>query len=69
MHDTASAETLPALLSDSARRYADRPAMEFQNRVWNYAALDALVDRAARGLQKLGAAPGVRVGLCLPNTP
>jgi long-chain acyl-CoA synthetase len=75
MNDTSTApaisaaETLPALLSDSARRYADRPAMEFQARVWTYAALDALVDRAARGLQTLGVGPGVRVGLCLPNTP
>ncbi len=69
MHDTTTAETLPALLSDSARRYADRPAMEFQGRVWTYAALDALVDRAARGLQKLGVGPGAQVGLCLPNTP
>ncbi len=28
-----------------------------------------MVDAAAAGLQRLGVRKGVRVGLCLPNTP
>ena len=34
-----------------------------------YAELNALADRFAAGLQKLGVGPGVHVGLYLPNTP
>ncbi len=57
------------LLAASVARYGARPAMDFLGRRWTYAALGALVDRATRGLQDLGVAPGVMVGLCLPNTP
>jgi long-chain acyl-CoA synthetase len=38
-------------------------------RQWSYAQLDALVNRAAKGLQAIGVTHGTRVGLCLPNTP
>ena len=57
------------LLAHAAAQHGSRPAMDFLGRRWTYAALGALVDRAARGLQDLGVGPGVKVGLCLPNTP
>ncbi len=60
---------LPQMLADSVAQYASRPAMEFLGRRWSYRHLGRLVDEAAAGLQKIGVGPGVRFGLCLPNTP
>jgi len=60
---------LPQALEDSVARFAASPAMEFLGRRWSYRHLGRLVDAAAAGLQKLGVGPGVKVGLCLPNTP
>jgi long-chain acyl-CoA synthetase len=57
------------LLTSAVRRFGARPAMDFLGRRWTYAELGALVDRATSGLQELGVGPGVKVGLCLPNTP
>ena len=56
-------------LDRAAAKFSDSPAIEFLGRRWTYGALGKLVDRAARGLQDLGVARGVNVGLCLPNTP
>ena len=61
--------TLTALLDDAVARFGPRPALEFLGRSWTYAELGGLVDRAAAGLQQMGAGPGTKVGLCLPNTP
>ena len=58
-----------AILSHAAERYGDKPALEFMGRRVSYRELDALADRAAAGLQRLGVGPGVHVGLYLPNTP
>ncbi len=60
---------VPELLSRAARSWPRRVAVDFLGRRWRYGKLDALVDRAAAGLQRLGLKPGERVGLCLPNTP
>ena len=57
------------LLRDTVRRFGDRIAYDFLGRRTTYAELDVLVDRAAAGLQALGAKHGSRVALCLPNTP
>ena len=43
--------------------------MDFLGRRWSYAELGALVDRAAAGFARMGARPGTRIGLCLPNSP
>ena len=58
-----------ALLERAVRRFGNRPAIDFMGRRWSYARLGALADRAAAGLQRLGVAKGVNVGLCLPNCP
>ncbi len=63
------AAPLQSILESSARRFADRPALQFMDRRITYAELDALADRAAAGFQKLGVGPGVHVGLFMPNTP
>jgi len=62
-------EPLYAMLDRAVEQYRDRPYLNFLGRVWTYGDIGALVDRAARGFQKLGVKKGVRVGLCLPNTP
>lgn len=63
----------PRLLTDlidtAVRDHGDRTAIDFLGRTWRYAEVGALVDRAAAGLQAIGVGPGVRLGLCLPNTP
>ncbi len=61
--------TVPALLDAAVARFPGQPAIDFMGRRWSYAALGALVDRAANGLQRIGVVKGTRVGLCLPNTP
>ena len=43
--------------------------MDFLGRRWSYAQLGRAVERVAAGLQGIGVGKGVRVGLCLPNTP
>ena len=58
-----------ALLDDAAARFGDRPCIDFMGRGYDYADIADQVARAAAGLQNLGVGPGVKVGLCLPNTP
>ena len=60
---------LHLLLDDAAARYADRPAIDFLDRVMSYGELGALADKAAEGFQKLGVGKGRKVGLLLPNCP
>jgi long-chain acyl-CoA synthetase len=57
------------VLDQAVRRFADRPALDFLGRRYTYAELGRLVDRAAKGFQKLGVGKGVKVGLFLPNCP
>jgi long-chain acyl-CoA synthetase len=63
------AELLDDLLRAAVAQWGERPAMDFLGRRWLYWQLGAQVDRATYGLQQLGVGPGVKVGLCLPNTP
>jgi len=65
----ASKRALSSLLDDTVAAHPDRPAVDFLGKRLTYAEVGSLVDRAARGLQDLGVRKGVRVGLCLPNTP
>jgi len=57
------------ILDDAVAAYPARVAIEFEGRAFTYAELGGLADRAAQGLRALGVAPGVHVGLYLPNTP
>lgn len=60
---------LTELIDAAVRDHGERIAIDFLGRRWSYAQIGALVDRAAAGLQAMGVGPGVRFGLCLPNTP
>jgi long-chain acyl-CoA synthetase len=63
----------PRLLTDiidkAVAHWPDRVAIDYFGRLWTYAELGALIDRAARGLQDQGLKPGDRFGLCLGNSP
>ncbi|MGE3623487.1 MAG: long-chain fatty acid--CoA ligase [Bdellovibrionales bacterium] len=63
------ARPLYELLDDAVRQYPDHVVVDFLGRLYTYREIDALVARAARGLQDLGVKKGDRVGLFLPNTP
>lgn len=58
-----------SLLENAAKRFADRPALDFFGKQWTYAETAALAAQAAKGFQKIGVTKGTRVGLLLPNTP
>lgn len=60
---------LQQFLTDTARKYPDRPALIFFNHSIPYHELHALADRFAAALQKLGVRKGDRVALYLPNCP
>lgn len=61
--------TLPDLLSRSAARFPDRPAIRFYGRTLSYRELDGLAARFANALTALGVQQGATVGLMLPNLP
>ncbi len=58
-----------AYMDDAVARFPGRPCLDFLGKGFTYAEIGDLVNRAARGFQHLGVKKGVRVGLCLPNTP
>ncbi|HZB92856.1 MAG TPA: AMP-binding protein [Stellaceae bacterium] len=62
-------EPLHQLLEDSARRFADRPCLDFLGKRYSYAEIGAWARRAAKGFAALGVTRGTRVALMLPNTP
>lgn len=61
--------TLPDLLSRSATRFPDRPAIRFYGRVIRYRELDRLANQFAQALIGLQLRKGTVVGLMLPNLP
>jgi long-chain acyl-CoA synthetase len=65
----ATPRLLTDMLDEAVARYGARPAIDFLGRVTHYAAFGEAVAHATRGLQDLGVTKGMRVGLCLPNTP
>ncbi|MFJ6617717.1 long-chain fatty acid--CoA ligase [Kitasatospora sp. NPDC091335] len=60
---------VPDLLTATAARCPERPALRLDEEVLTFAALDARSARAAHWLASLGVAPGDRVALLLPNVP
>ena len=60
--------TLTAMLEAACAAFAHRPALDFLGRRHTYAQLRARVHSAAEGFRRLGAGPGTRVAICLPNS-
>jgi long-chain acyl-CoA synthetase len=71
MHWDADLPLMPVqqLLDDAVKRWPDHPAIEFMGRVMSYSEVGDLVNRVAKGFQKIGVGPGIHVGLYMPNTP
>ncbi|MFE4516678.1 long-chain fatty acid--CoA ligase [Kitasatospora sp. NPDC056783] len=61
--------SVPDLLTATAARCPERPALRLDEQVLTFAELDALSTRAAHWLATLGVAPGDRVAVLLPNVP
>jgi long-chain acyl-CoA synthetase len=68
-HQQFAPKSLPTLFDEAARKWSDRPMIDFMGKRYRYRDIADLVDRAAKGFQQLGVGPGVHVGLFLPNTP
>jgi long-chain acyl-CoA synthetase len=60
---------LHQVLTESARRYPDRPALEFYGRCLTYRELEDLTARFATALIQFGIQKGERVAIMLPNMP
>ena len=61
--------TMPALLLDTARRYPEHMATVFKGGKLTFREYNALIDRLAAALQKMGVKKGDRVAIHLPNCP
>ncbi|WP_417782108.1 long-chain-fatty-acid--CoA ligase [Terasakiella pusilla] len=62
-------KTVVDYFDNAVKRFPERPCVDFLDKKYTYGEISVLVDRAAKGFQQLGVKPGVKVGLCLPNTP
>lgn len=60
--------TIGAALNRSARKYAQRPALTFGERSWNYQALNSAANQVANGLLKAGLSPGDRLAVYGKNS-
>src|SRR5688572_29740802 len=60
---------LARLVTESAERHPERPALALDDAVLTYAQLDAATARVAGFLAEKGLQPGERVGIMLPNVP
>ncbi|MBL4740570.1 MAG: long-chain fatty acid--CoA ligase [Sneathiella sp.] len=58
-----------AILDEAVKAWPNNNAIDFLDKKTTYAQLDVMVNRAAKGFQKLGVKKGVHVGLYLPNCP
>src|SRR3954447_12252549 len=62
-------DSLAQLLTETAGRHGERPALKLDDSVVNYAVLNEGATRIARLLKEKGLQPGDRVGIMLPNVP
>src|ERR1044071_7232885 len=62
-------QTIRAVPDPAARQWGPREALAFQGRRWTFAELSARVDATAKGLLRLGIAPGDKVALWMVNRP
>ncbi len=60
---------LYALMDEAAERFAERACIDFLDKRYSYREIGDLVNRAAKGLARLGVRRGAKVGLFLPNCP
>lgn len=68
-HAPIHAAPLWSLVDEAVTAHPEKPAIDFLGRKTSYGELGDLIDRAAEGFRQLGVQKGIRVGICLPNTP
>ncbi|MFQ5625865.1 MAG: AMP-binding protein, partial [Methyloligellaceae bacterium] len=68
-HTEFKPEPLGGILDRSAANFGDRICTYFLGETKSYSEIAALANRAAKGLQALGAGKGTKVALLLPNCP
>jgi acyl-CoA synthetase (AMP-forming)/AMP-acid ligase II/esterase/lipase len=68
-HTVLPKKPLYTIFDDAAARFSHRPCIDFMGRAYEYGEVADLINRAAEGFRQIGVEKGVRVGLCLPNTP
>lgn len=62
-------DSLLSVFDHSVARFGQAAALTFQGHTYDYAAFGKMVNHVAQGLQNMGVAKGVKVGLFLPNNP
>jgi long-chain acyl-CoA synthetase len=67
--DTTPPLSMPDMLDRAATKFGGSAALSLGDERWTYAEMQALVARAARGLQQLGVGQGDRVAVMMPNHP
>jgi long-chain acyl-CoA synthetase len=67
--DAITRGTLPDLLSNAAKEFAARPAIEFRDRPISYDELEAMVEVAASALLRAGYGQNSSIALFLGNSP
>lgn len=60
---------LPRLIDEAIIKYGDKVCTDFLGKETTYADIGRQIARAAKGLQDMGAGPGTKIGLYMPNTP
>lgn len=68
-HMKAFEKPLFDIIDQAAAQYPNHELCDFQGKSTTYTDMQAMVNRVAAGLQKMGVGKGVKVGLFLPNTP
>ena len=61
--------TMPEVLTRTASRFPDNPALIFLGTTISYRELEKLVNRFAHALQSIGVKKGDRIAMLLPNVP
>jgi long-chain acyl-CoA synthetase len=67
--DASPPLSMPDMLDHAAQKFGGSAALSLGDQRWTYAEMQALVARAARGLQQLGVGQGDRVAVMMPNHP
>ena len=57
------------VMDQAVQKYGDKDLCDFLGKTMSYADMGSMVNKIAKGLQKIGVKKGIKVGLFLPNTP
>jgi len=63
------ARPVHTLLDEAAARFPQNDCIDFLDKHYSYSEIKRESDKVARGLQRIGLKPGMRLGLFLPNCP